>query len=200
MGDNLWMDVARDTTPMTCRELVELVTEHLEGALSPEDAARFRKGRPAHRPELRDVAHDLDAVDDPRVARHVAAAERPAVARLGRDPHDLPRVAGDLLEGVLPRPAAAVAPVAEDHDGRAVVHRARIRGDELAGGAAEVAVLVDVDEAAGEDPLHRAAEPLLLEELRDLDDVGDEDERADLREEILQLVDEVQPEARDVAR
>ena len=35
------MDVARDTTPMTCRELVELVTEHLDGALSPEDRARF---------------------------------------------------------------------------------------------------------------------------------------------------------------
>jgi anti-sigma factor RsiW len=35
------MDVARNTTPMTCRELVELVTEHLDGALSPEDAARF---------------------------------------------------------------------------------------------------------------------------------------------------------------
>lgn len=35
------MDVARDTTPMTCRELVELVTDHLDGALSPEDRARF---------------------------------------------------------------------------------------------------------------------------------------------------------------
>ncbi len=26
---------------ITCRELVELVTDHLEGALSPQDAARF---------------------------------------------------------------------------------------------------------------------------------------------------------------
>ena len=26
---------------MTCRELVELVTDYLEGALSPEDVARF---------------------------------------------------------------------------------------------------------------------------------------------------------------
>jgi anti-sigma factor RsiW len=26
---------------MTCQELVELVTDYLEGALSPDDAARF---------------------------------------------------------------------------------------------------------------------------------------------------------------
>ncbi len=29
------------TEELTCRELVELVTDYLEGALPPEDAARF---------------------------------------------------------------------------------------------------------------------------------------------------------------
>jgi len=29
--------------PMTCQELVELVTEYLEGALNPVDAARFEE-------------------------------------------------------------------------------------------------------------------------------------------------------------
>jgi predicted anti-sigma-YlaC factor YlaD len=29
--------------PMTCQELVELVTEYLEGALSPVDSARFEE-------------------------------------------------------------------------------------------------------------------------------------------------------------
>jgi anti-sigma factor RsiW len=31
----------RDGGPLSCRELVELVTDHLEGALSPTDDARF---------------------------------------------------------------------------------------------------------------------------------------------------------------
>jgi anti-sigma factor RsiW len=29
------------TTPLSCRELVELITDYLEGALAPADAARF---------------------------------------------------------------------------------------------------------------------------------------------------------------
>ena len=132
---------------LACSELVELVTDYLDGALSKGERARFeahiagcddctvyvaqftetiaalaalpptspppatrraaaassaagrRTAAPARptaaagrartlgrRPrderlgdgaELGDVAHDLDAVDDPRVARHVAAAERP---------------------------------------------------------------------------------------------------------------------------
>lgn len=33
--------VDRGTEALTCRELVELVTEYLEGALSPEGRARF---------------------------------------------------------------------------------------------------------------------------------------------------------------
>lgn len=31
------------TEELTCRELVELVTDYLEGALPPEDAARFAR-------------------------------------------------------------------------------------------------------------------------------------------------------------
>lgn len=29
------------TTPLSCQELVELITDYLEGALAPADAARF---------------------------------------------------------------------------------------------------------------------------------------------------------------
>jgi anti-sigma factor RsiW len=32
-----------DSEPMTCRELVELVTEYLEGALPPAERARFER-------------------------------------------------------------------------------------------------------------------------------------------------------------
>jgi hypothetical protein len=106
----------------------------------------------------------------------------------------------DLVERLIPRRPAVVARVAEDHDGRSVVHRAGEPGGELRRRSPEVAVLVDVDERTGEDAVHRAAQPLLLEELRDLDQIGDEHERADLREQVLQLVDEVQPEPCDVPR
>lgn len=33
----------QDPTGMTCKELVELVTDYLEGALPPEDVADFEK-------------------------------------------------------------------------------------------------------------------------------------------------------------
>lgn len=32
-----------DTEALSCRELVELVTDYLEGALSPSDTARFER-------------------------------------------------------------------------------------------------------------------------------------------------------------
>jgi hypothetical protein len=49
------------------------------------------------------------------------------------------------------------------------------------------------------DRVHRALERVLLEELRDLDGVGYDHERADLREQVLRAVHEVQPEAGQVA-
>ncbi len=35
--------MATDPTGMSCKELVELITEYLEGALPPEDKARFEQ-------------------------------------------------------------------------------------------------------------------------------------------------------------
>jgi anti-sigma factor RsiW len=34
---------ATQTTPLSCQELVELITDYLEGALAPADAARFER-------------------------------------------------------------------------------------------------------------------------------------------------------------
>jgi anti-sigma factor RsiW len=45
---------------LTCRELVELVTDFLEGALAPAEAARFETHL-AHCPECRDHVDDLRA-------------------------------------------------------------------------------------------------------------------------------------------
>ena len=33
--------MSRPFTPISCQEVVELVTEYLEGAMAPEDVARF---------------------------------------------------------------------------------------------------------------------------------------------------------------
>ena len=35
--------MATDPTGMSCKELVELITEYLEGSLPPEDKARFEQ-------------------------------------------------------------------------------------------------------------------------------------------------------------
>jgi len=49
-------EVDRGTEALTCRELVELVTEYLEGAPSPEDRARFDQ----HIAECADCAAHLE--------------------------------------------------------------------------------------------------------------------------------------------
>ena len=43
---------------LTCRELVELVTEYLDGALAPSEKARF-EAHIAHCPECRDHLDDM---------------------------------------------------------------------------------------------------------------------------------------------
>ena len=45
-----------DPAPITCQELVELVSDYLEGGLSPEDRARFE----AHLPSCRGCADYLE--------------------------------------------------------------------------------------------------------------------------------------------
>jgi hypothetical protein len=64
---------------------------------------------------------------------------------------------------------------------------------------AEVRARVDVDHAAAlERLLDRLAHLVVLEDLGHLAQLGDEDEAADLREALLEAVDELQHEARDV--
>jgi anti-sigma factor RsiW len=56
-------------TPLSCRELVELVTEYLEGALLPDDHARFEEhlGRCApcrmHLEQMRDTIELVGRLD-----------------------------------------------------------------------------------------------------------------------------------------
>jgi hypothetical protein len=45
-----------ESTPMTCQELVELVTEYLEGSLTPRDRFRFE----GHLPRCQGCADYLD--------------------------------------------------------------------------------------------------------------------------------------------
>ena len=59
----------------------------------------------------------------------------------------------------------------------------------------EVGVRIDVDHVAADRLVDRLVDLVLLEELGDLADVGDEDERAHLRVEVLERVHELQHEA-----
>ncbi len=124
----------------------------------------------------------------------------PASFWLGRHPDELLCVLGYLFEGPRIGVLAVVAPVAQDHDRRAVVDVRQILVPEPLRGQPEVAVDVRVDDPAAEDGLDRLAHRVLLEELRHLRHLRHEDKRPHLREQVLHLVDEVQPEPRQVTR
>ena len=61
----------RGPDPLACREFVELVTDYLEDALSPEQRARFEAhlaacdGCPGYLEDIRSIATTLPAVDLP---------------------------------------------------------------------------------------------------------------------------------------
>jgi len=70
--------VDRVAEALTCRELVELVTEYLEGALSPEDRGRFDE----HIAECVDCTAHLNQMRRTlRVVGHLTEGSVPAEAR-----------------------------------------------------------------------------------------------------------------------
>lgn len=63
----MWQIVQRpmDTMYLTCRELVELVTEYLEGSLTPDERARFEDHImtcPPCRSHLDQMRHTIDLI------------------------------------------------------------------------------------------------------------------------------------------
>ncbi|HSL66897.1 MAG TPA: zf-HC2 domain-containing protein [Actinomycetota bacterium] len=72
-------DRNRGAEPLTCRELVELVTEYLEGALPPEDRARFDE----HIGECADCTAHLDQMQ--RTLRLVGRLTEESVPAEARD-------------------------------------------------------------------------------------------------------------------
>jgi anti-sigma factor RsiW len=76
----------RRPDPLACREFVELVTDYLEGALSPEQRARFEAhlagcdACPGYLEDIRSIATTLGAVElppaDPETHASLLAAFR----------------------------------------------------------------------------------------------------------------------------
>jgi anti-sigma factor RsiW len=77
----------RSLAELTCQELVELVTDYLDGALAPADRARFEahlaecEGCANHLSQLRDTIAALGALRE----HDVAPAARAALLRAFRD-------------------------------------------------------------------------------------------------------------------
>ena len=79
--------------PIACRDLVELVTDYLEGALSPEQHARFQHhiagcdGCTAYLEQIRQTVallEQIDANQHPTPAKASGAAERPGTDKKAR--------------------------------------------------------------------------------------------------------------------
>src|SRR3989454_323657 len=152
-----------------------------------------------HVVELVQVPALLDQGAVGRVAVHLAVAEAPGHLVLGVEPDDLFGALLHVLEHPVVRQVVVVAPVAQDDDRGALVHRGQEVPVEGLEGTPEVRVGVDVDDVAVERRLDRVVDVALLEEARDLAYLGDEDEAPHLRVEVLERVDELEHEARHVA-
>src|SRR5579863_5514139 len=149
--------------------------------------------------ELVEIAALLDQIAVRRVAFHLAIAETPGVAALGIEPDDTAGALANFTQAPVVRQIIIVARVAQhDHRG-ALVDRSDMVADEIAERAAEIRVRIDVDQVALERDVERLLDVVGAEVLGDLTDVGDEDEAAHARVQVLQRVDELQNETRGVA-
>ena len=133
------------------------------------------------------------------VAIHFTVAEAPRHAVLGIEPDHLLCAELHVLQRPFVRQIVVVPRVAEHDHRRPVVHGRQMLAMERPECPPEVRVRVHVDDVAGERGVERHVRIVFGEELRHLTDVGDEDEAPHLRVEVLECVDELQHEARDVA-
>ena len=77
--------------PLACREFVELVTDYLEGALSPEQRTRFEAhlagcdACPGYLEDIRSIATTLQTVELPEADPHTHATLLAAFRELRSD-------------------------------------------------------------------------------------------------------------------
>src|ERR1035437_2031616 len=133
------------------------------------------------------------------VAIHFAVAEAPGIAAFRIKPDHFFGALADFTQAPFVREIVIVARVAEHDDGGALVDGAQMIGDEVAERVAEIRVGVYVDDVALECDVERFLGVIVAKAFGYFTDVGDEDEAAHARVEILQRVNELQHESRRVA-
>src|SRR5262245_1138698 len=142
------------------------------------------------------LAHDIAGR---RVHRHHAIADSPAPLALGIEPDD----AFDALTDEPQRPRlriVVVVPRVAEHEDRGLpVERFQLGVREPTEREAEVGPAVIVDRRGLQRPLDAPLHRIRRKRLRDLRDLGDEDERAHATEALLKAPYELQHEARGVA-
>src|ERR1700674_2917264 len=97
------------------------------------------------------------------------------------------------------RQVVVVASVTQDDDRGPLVDGADMIGDEVAERAAKVRVRVHIDDITLECDVESFLHIVGAKTLRDLADIGYEDETAHARVEVLERIDELQHEARGIA-
>src|SRR5437588_79833 len=106
---------------------------------------------------------------------------------------------GDLLKGPFIGLVAIVTAVAKDDDRGAPIYRVQELIAELLSCASEIALRIHIQQLAAEDRLHCPVETVLFKQMSHLNHIGHEGKGAHLGEEALHLVDQMQPEARQVS-
>src|ERR1700692_3353017 len=98
--------------------------------------------------KLVEIAALLDQITMRRIAFHLTIAEAPSVAALWVEPDDATGALADFAQAPVVRQIIVVARVAQhDHRG-ALVDRPDMVTNEIAEGAAEIGVRIDVDDIA----------------------------------------------------
>src|SRR5438552_3109884 len=173
-------------SPLMLAPIVGHSRQKVSGGQSPKPCDAGARASHQHQSvdhfvELVQVAALLDDVAVREVAIHLAVAESPRHLVLRVEPDELFRALLDLLQHPLVREIVVVARVTEDDHGRVARDRRQVVAMEESERTPEVGVRIDVDHVAADRLVDRLVDLVLLEELGDLADVGDEDERAHLR-------------------
>src|SRR5208283_152343 len=187
-------------------QYLEKVSWPKDALWSTERAAQPRGSSPSacdqaidHPIKLVEIAALFHQVAVRGVAIHFAVAEAPGIAAFRIKPDHFFGALADFTQAPVVRKIVIVARGAQHDDGGALVHGAQMIGDEVAERVAEIRMGIHVDDIAGERDIDRFLGVIVAEALGYFSDVGDEDEAAHARVEILQRVNELQHESRRVA-